>query len=163
MKVKRRSTICGLLSSITLQYRELIQVGVGQFIKSSLLDMCSFLWSVLVGDNVRQTEVLTGLWASIENTNLGSNLVYLDYLLLIVILGHGDSAIKEREEHLWERRKNLPASFAAAKCTFFFFLLDTSDEMQHENHQTAKRITKCVPKHITKRSQRFSGVCYYQT
>lgn len=51
LKVKRRPTIFGAHLSITLQYKELGEVGVGQFLKSGLLDMCTFLWSVLVGYN----------------------------------------------------------------------------------------------------------------
>lgn len=38
LKVKRQPTIRGPPSFITLQHRELVQVGVGQFMKSSLPD-----------------------------------------------------------------------------------------------------------------------------
>lgn len=75
--------------------------------------------------------------------------------------GDGDGVMQSREERLWEQRKNILIMVLQNSFTFCYY--GRSDEMQHKKLQTAKRIRECVPKHTTKRSQRFSIICYYQT
>lgn len=96
LKVKRQPTICGPPSFITLQHRELVQVGVGQFMKSSLPDTWHLSWSVLAGDNTGQTKG-ADIPLGVNWKHKPRNRITCTWITFICIvgLGHGGGVIQE--------------------------------------------------------------------
>lgn len=119
--------------------------------------MCTFLWSVLVGYNWRNP--------GRQLKTQPSGQTPCSWIIFPWLLYWGMEMVSSRwwRTICWKGGRIFQPYSVAANCPFTFCFWDRSDEMRQEKLQTEKRIRKWVPKHITKRSQRFSIVCYYQT
>lgn len=126
-------------------------MGVGQFIKSSLLDTCTFFWSVLVGYNLSQTRTLTEFWPSITQSSGQTTCSWITFRQLLY---WGMGTVSSR------RRKSIcgkEGTMCQLQKVHSLFVIVPGLV------NCCMRDFKWVPKHKTKRSQRFSIVSYYQT